>query len=339
MAFLLIVCGPSGSGKSALGVALAEAFRGEVLNMDSVQIYRGLDIGSAKLSLAERRGVAHHLLDLCDPCESFSVGQYLQRAESVIDEVVARGNLPVFVGGTTLYLTALLHGLATLPTRDPSIRAALASKTTEELHAQLETLDPESATRLHPRDRTRVVRAIEATLLAGRPLSAIHAEHRLATSKHRALILTPSWPREELYERINARTRQMISAGVLEEVAALVRAFGEDAPALNSIGYAECLSALRGVLPTEQLEEQIAQSTRRYAKRQLTYFRNEPTKRGWVVSPPAPARPHPPRHGEQLSSPSRALTFAQLTEEISVFQRHCHTEHHLWSLEGGALTR
>ncbi len=337
MAFLLIVCGPSGSGKSALGVALAEALEGEVLNMDSVQVYRGLEIGSAKLSLAERRGIPHHLLDICDPTEHFSVGAYLERAEATISSLEARGRLPIFVGGTTLYLTALLHGLATLPSRDADLRAALATKSDEALHAQLATLDPESAQRLHPHDRLRVARAIEASLLAGRPLSAVHAEHRREEGRHRALILTLAWPRDSLYARINTRTQRMLTDGLVQETSALLEKFGEGAPALSSIGYAETLDVLRGVLPREELESSIAQATRRYAKRQLTYLRNEPRKRGWVVTPSPLERLQPRRHGEQISSPSRTLTRAVLVQELLAFRGLSHPAHHLWCLDGSAL--
>ena len=287
MAFLLVVSGPSGSGKSALAVRLAEELSGEILNMDSVQVYRGLDIGSAKPTFAERRGVPHHLLDLVSPEARFSVGDYLGAAEPVINDLERRGKLSIVVGGTTLYLTALLHGLATLPQRNEELRDTLEAEASDALHRRLAAVDPTSALRLHPNDRVRVIRALEVCLSLGRPLSTFHDEHRYGNVRHRALILNLCWPRPELYRRINARAVTMVSSGLVAEVDGIIAQAGNDAPCLAAIGYAQARAVVLGTLAPELLANAVAQATRRYAKRQLTYLRNEPRKRGWRVEPGA----------------------------------------------------
>jgi tRNA dimethylallyltransferase len=284
---LLLISGPTAVGKSELALRLARALDGEILTIDSVQVYRGLDIGSAKPTAEEQSQVPHHLLDLSEPSTQSTVAHFLLEAERALSDVRSRGKLPIFVGGTGLYVTALLQGLAELPAADPELRAALELRETADLLRELTDRDPDSASRLHRHDRVRIVRALEAVLLSGAPASQVRQTHGHQTTVHPALCLIPIIDRELLHERINLRTRRMLQGGLMQEVRGLVRRYGADAPALEAIGYRECVAALNSAAGEEGLEEQIALKTRQFAKRQLTFWRNEPGKRGWAIRPHA----------------------------------------------------
>jgi len=307
---LVIIAGPTASGKSALGLALARELGGEILSIDSVQVYRGADIGSAKPTPAEQALVPHHLIDVVSPDEQFNVHDFVTRAEAAIADMAARGRVCVVIGGTTLYLTALLHGLAELPPGDAELRAELEDERSEDLHARLAALDPTSAARLHVNDRIRVIRAIESTLHGGRPAALAHGEHRFADVRYPAAIFVLARERLDLYERINRRAAEMVERGLLTETGDLIAQYGERLPVLRTLGYAQAAAVLRGELDIADLPESIAQATRRFAKRQVTYWRNEPTKRGWRTVPgsadPAVVLPQDPptgrrgRHGAEL---------------------------------------
>ncbi|MBN8550797.1 MAG: tRNA (adenosine(37)-N6)-dimethylallyltransferase MiaA [Deltaproteobacteria bacterium] len=282
---LLVIAGPTASGKSALSLSCARHLHAEILSVDSVQIYRGLDIGSAKLTLAQREGVPHHLLDIREPDAAFNVADFLREAEASISDIQGRGKSCVVCAGTTLYLTALLHGLVESPSQDLVYRASLEGRPSEDLHEALARLDPVSAQKLHPRDRVRLVRALEVAHLTGKAPSLLQSEHAYRTTKHAALILVLCWNRKDLYARINQRSQLMLEQGLVEETRALCQRFPEAKQALRTLGYAQAMDFLAGKLPEERLCEEIAMQTRRYAKRQMTYWRNEPAKRGWQQRP------------------------------------------------------
>ena len=274
---LIVVAGPTASGKSELAVSIAERFGGEIVNYDSLQLYRYLDIGTAKPSIAERRGVPHHLLDILDPNQVFTAGDFARLARATIGEVASRGRIPVMVGGTGFYLRATLDGLFHGPKRDEALRTRLSERSGERLHRILRRLDPAAAERIHPNDKQKLIRAVEVCLIARRPITEMfaHAEPPLTGAGVLKFGLDP--PRDELYERINRRTAEMFSSGLIDEVQAVLRrGFPESSKALEAIGYREALLHLRGELTLESAIATAQQSTRRYAKRQWTWFRREP---------------------------------------------------------------
>ena len=282
---LLLISGPTAVGKTALALSLAEALGGEIVNIDSVQLYRGLDIGSAKPSIVDRSRVPHHLFDIFEPTEQGTVARYISAALTTIGELRARGKLPILVGGTGLYITALLQGLADLPPVDAELRASLEAQSTAELRAKLVDLDEASARGIAPNDRIRTVRALETVLLSGIKASDLRTAHGYRTQQLATLTIIPLIDRDELYRRINLRSQKMLEQGLIEEVETLVQRYGIDAPALDAIGYREVVQVLQGAGDRAALAETIALNTRRFAKRQLTFWRNEPAKRGWLVRP------------------------------------------------------
>lgn len=286
MAQYLIVAGPTASGKSAIGVSLAQCFGGEVVNIDSVQLYKDLSIGSAKISLEQRQGIPHHLLDALSPAKTFDVAKYIRLAEQTAQEIQNRDKLPIFVGGTSLYISSLLHGLVDLPPSDHVLRADLEQRSVEDLYTELQQRDPETARTLHSNDKVRIVRAVEASIMTQNgDVSVKRKSHRKQEDLHQALIVVPMWPRSELYDRIDKRSKEMIDNGLVQETQMLIRNYGLNAPALKSIGYLETLQYLSGKLTPQQLVDEISQSTRRFAKRQMTWLRNEPMKKGWDIVP------------------------------------------------------
>ncbi len=277
---LVVVAGPTASGKSALAMELALRFRGEIVNCDSLQLHRGLDIGTAKTPPAERRDVPHHLFDILDPREVTTAGDYAVRARRVLGEIAQRGALPVIVGGTGFYLRALLDGLAQGPRRDEALRARLARMELHHagrLHRFLRRLDPATARRIHPNDTNKVIRAVEICLLSRRPATELFLQGKPALAGFRSLKLVLDPQRPALRERIAARTRSMFAAGLIGEVRALVaKGVPIDAKAFESIGYHEATEVLAERLSEDQAIQSTIIATRQYAKRQLTWFRREP---------------------------------------------------------------
>jgi len=277
---LVVVLGPTASGKSTLGIRLAEKLGGEILVCDSTQVYRHFDIGTAKVPAAEQRGIAHHLLDLCEPAEIFTAGDYRRRALEALNDLRARKILPILTAGTGLYLRALLEGLADAPQRSEEIRARLRKRAEqrglEHLHRALARLDPESAARISARDTQKIIRAIELRLLTGKPMGEIHRSGRDALQGYEIIKIGLLPPRAALYARIHARTEAMLAAGWLDEVRDLVaNGVPADAKPFQFIGYSQLREHLAGRLSETDAVQQIQQATRHFAKRQLTWFRKE----------------------------------------------------------------
>jgi tRNA dimethylallyltransferase len=277
----VIILGPTASGKSALAVRVAQQFDGEILACDSTQVYRGFDIGTAKPTEAERGGIPHHLMDLAAPSDIFTAGEYRRHAVKVLKDLARRGRLPVMTAGTGLYLRALLEGLADAPQRSEELRLRLTGiaerRGYPHLHRLLCRLDPPSAARISPNDKQKLVRAIEICLLAGQPLSSVHNSGRQPLQGYLPIKIGLHPPREQLRHRIELRVRQMIERGWLAEVAALLQQdTGASAKPFEFIGYRELRAYLQGRMTLEQATQAIAVSTRRYAKRQMTWFRKEP---------------------------------------------------------------
>ena len=279
-AALIVVAGPTASGKSALALRLAEVFGGEIVSCDSVAIYRGLDIGSAKPSRDDRARVPHHGLDLLDPDRPSTAGDYARVARGALAGIRDRNRLPILVGGTGLYLRATLEGLAPAPPRDEALRARLrahaARRGSASLHRLLRRFDPHAALLIHPNDGPKLVRSLEVSLLARRPQTEQWEAGREALLGFRALHLGLNPPRPALYHRIDVRAAAMFSDGLLEETEALAAQYGDDARALGSLGYAQALAVLRGRQSLPQALAEAQQGHRHYAKRQLTWFRREP---------------------------------------------------------------
>lgn len=276
---LSLLVGPTAAGKTALALELAERAGAEVLSLDSMLVYRGMDVGTAKPTREERARVRHHLVDLVEPSERFDVQRYLVAARAALDDVLRRGRRALFAGGTGFYLAAILRGLFEGPPVDPELRAALEERATAEggaaLHAELARRDPPSARRLHPNDARRLVRALEVLEQTGRPLSDWQREWRERPSRReaRARIAGLALDPEELDARIARRTEAMLDAGWREEALA-VRAGGGFGPsARQALGYAEVLAWADGDLSREEAAERIAARTRRFARRQATWYR------------------------------------------------------------------
>ena len=271
--------GPTGSGKSELAIRIAEAVGGEIVNCDSLQVYRGFDIGTAKVPVAERRGIPHHLIDVIDPAQLFTAGDYARLAEAALREIAGRARIPVVAGGTGFYLRALLDGLSPGPSRDEALRKRLERR--EEgrpgsLHRLLKRLDPAAAARIHPHDKNKIMRALEVRLIEGQPLSALFERGRAPLTGFRAIKLGLDPPREQLYERLNERTRLIFERGLAEEVRHLLAAgISRGSKPFESLGYKQTLQVVDGSLTFEEALESTQLETRQYAKRQITWFRKE----------------------------------------------------------------
>lgn len=291
---LAIICGPTGAGKSDLALALAGDLGGEIINADSLALYRGFDIGTAKPSPADLARVPHHLIDLLNPDEDFDAAAYLKKARPIVKELALRNAPALAAGGTGFYLRALTRGLFDGPGRDDAFRARLAEEAASgaDLHARLKKADPESAARLAPADRVRIERALEVFHLSGRPISQWQKEHALAERPFRVLPIVVDRPVEELDRRLKMRTEKMIASGLAEEAAGLLKIWPPDLKPFGAIGYKEILAHLRGEFSLDECREKIYIATRRYAKRQRTWFKGQMPEALWF---------HPDRYEEILS--------------------------------------
>ncbi|MGA1984087.1 MAG: tRNA (adenosine(37)-N6)-dimethylallyltransferase MiaA [Acidobacteriaceae bacterium] len=277
---LIVLCGPTASGKTALALALAERFSGEIVSCDSVAVYRGMEIGTAKPTPDERARVPHHLIDILTPDQPCTAGDYSRLAREAIAGITSRNHLPIIAGGTGLYLRALLDGLFPAPQRDEPLRAKLRARAKEQnpthLHHILTRLDPAAAALIHANDTPKIIRAIEVTLAARAPITQQWQQGRDALTGCRILRLGLNPPRADLYARINRRAYEMFDRGLVEETTQLVETYGFDCRAFTSLGYAQAIAVLRNQITREEAVALAAQGHRNYAKRQLTWFRKDP---------------------------------------------------------------
>ena len=275
----VLILGPTGSGKTALSLALGYRFNGEIVSCDSVAVYRGMDLGSAKPSLEERRSLPHHLIDVANPDEPFTAGEYSRQARQAMREIAARGHMPIVTGGTGLYLRAMTMGLFAGPKRHEDLRSRLNRSHQRHrsgwLHKMLQRLDPASAARIHSNDLPKVIRALEVCLTAKEPLSQAFASGRDPLTGFRLLRIGLNPPRQALYDRLNLRAAQMFHSGLVEEARTLLEKYGR-VKALDALGYRQALAVLDGTLDLEAAISAAQQGHRNYAKRQLTWFRREP---------------------------------------------------------------
>ncbi len=278
---ILIICGPTASGKSELALRLAHALDAEIVNADSMQIYRGLDIGTAKPSPEQQAEIRHHLIDVADPDQPFSAADFSAAADDAIRNIGSRGKRVVVAGGTGLYLRALVNGLVDSPSGAGELRQVLQDEAMKIGNAamleRLRQVDPELAAGLHPNNLVRIIRALEVHRLTGIPLSRYQKEHAFAARRYETLQIGISVDRGLLYERIDERVERMLAGGLLDEVGGLLTAgFGRDLKPMRSIGYKEASAHLCGELTAEEAARLIKRNTRHYAKRQLTWFKADP---------------------------------------------------------------
>lgn len=275
---LVVIAGPTGAGKSGLALHVARCFQGEIVNCDSLQLYRGFDVGTAKLPAPERHGIPHHMIDVLQPSEVYSAGDYARDARRIIARITASGHLPILAGGTGFYLRALLSGLPTLPGRDETVRARLMAREAKRagsLHRLLARLDPLAAARIHARDVQKLTRALEIRMLTRNPLPPSSSAEPLTGYRILKLGLQPE--RMSLYEALDARAAEMFRTGLIEEVQHLLAegCTGREKP-FESLGYKQALQFIRGALTVTQAIASTQVETRQYAKRQLTWFRRDP---------------------------------------------------------------
>jgi len=285
---IVVVCGPTASGKTALSIALAKAFDGEVVSADSMQIYRGMDIGTAKPTLEEREGIPHHMLDVAEPGESYSVSRYVQEATACVEDILSRGKLPIVCGGTGLYIDGLIRGTDYQPAgTDNGIREELEKEWEEQgaeaMMARLAAVDSQSAERLHLSDKRRILRALEVYLATGETITAHNARTKAIPPRFEAVMIgLNTQPRDILYGRIDRRVDVMLEQGLLQEVQTLLEKGLLEGTAAQAIGYKELLAHFRGEMTLEAAADLIRQKSRNYAKRQLTWFRRDERVK-WIV--------------------------------------------------------
>ena len=278
---ILVIAGPTAVGKTAQAVALATRFGGELIGADSVQVYKGFDIGSSKPTHRELMGVPHHMIDICEPTELIDAAEYAQRADRAIAEVARRGKLPIVVGGTGLWLRALTRGLVALPPVDRQLRARLEATWDAAggaaMHERLAQVDPLSASRIHPNDKLRVVRALEVFEQTGVPLGEARREHALGQPRYHALSYVLDLPGEQHRARVTERVQAMLAAGFVEEVRELLARHGGHARAFGAVGYRQMVEHLQAGVTLEETSKRIVRATLLYARRQRTWWSTDPS--------------------------------------------------------------
>jgi tRNA dimethylallyltransferase len=275
---LIIICGPTGIGKTAMAVAAAETFGGEIISADSMQVYRFMDIGTAKPTVEERARAPHHLIDIVDPDEEFDAARFSRAAREAAVAIDRRNAVPIVAGGTGLYIKAMLHGLFRAEPPDPLTRQRLRQEAdevgSEALHRRLDGIDAQAAGRIHHHDTFRIIRALETAAATGEPITDHHRRHGFRESPFRAMKIGLDMDRQALYDRIDRRVDAMIDAGLLDEVKGLLtRGFGGDLKSMQSLGYRHMIAFTTGRLTWEEAVRTMKRDTRRFAKRQLTWFR------------------------------------------------------------------
>ncbi|SEB16070.1 tRNA dimethylallyltransferase [Thalassobacillus cyri] len=282
------VVGPTAVGKTKLGVEIAKRFNGEVISGDSMQIYRGMDIGTAKVSQEEANGIPHHMIDIKNPEESFSVAEFQEKVTAAIEDILSRGKLPIIVGGTGLYIQSVLYAFnfseqkRSVETTE-RLEAELQEKGKKALHQCLAEIDPEQAEKIHPNNERRLIRALEIYESTGMTMSE-YQKNQSEESPYQPILIGLEMDREHLYDRINRRVDLMMEEGLLEEVHTLYEAGLEEAQSMKAIGYKEFIPYLRGEYDLERAVELLKRNSRRYAKRQYTYFRNKMDIRWYTIS-------------------------------------------------------
>lgn len=276
---IVVICGPTAVGKSKIALELAEKLGGEIVSADSGQVWEGLDIGTAKPVFDERRRVPHHLIDVSKPGDHFDVSRYVELADQAIAEISARGHIPFIVGGTGLYFRILLHGLCSAPPQDKEVRKKIVGEMDEKglahLYARFEKIDPEAAKKIHPNDKTRIIRALEVFEITGHPISHFQNQHRFQKPRYEAKQIGLNCDRALLHKNIERRVDWMIANGWGEEARELLKFYTADSQALQSIGYRELVAHLQGKISLEETVAEIKKQTRAYARRQLTWFRSD----------------------------------------------------------------
>ena len=279
MTNLICIAGPTASGKTALSIALAKELNAEIVSCDSMQIYRRMDIGTAKPTVEERAGIPHYMLDVAEPTEDFSVSRYCEMAGPIVDSILARGKTCIIVGGTGLYMDSLIRGNSFAPFPSTGMREKLEAQPIEDVYAQLQAVDPEAAARLHLSDKKRIIRAMEVYLETGETITAHNARTQAIPPRY-----TPTWfaledeNRQDLYHRIDRRVDGMLQMGLIAEIKNLLDSgIPTDCTAMQAIGYKEFLAAMDGRITVEEAADQVRQASRHYAKRQLTWFRRNPS--------------------------------------------------------------
>ena len=285
---IITIAGPTASGKTALSIQLAKELGGEIVSCDSMQVYKDMDIGTAKPTLEEQEGIPHHMLSVAEPWEDFSVSRYCAMADPIVEDILRRGKSPIIVGGTGLYMDALIRGNAFAPCpstgRREELEALAASQGIEAVIEKLQKVDPESAARLHPSDQKRIIRAMEVYLETGMTITEHNRKTQEIPPKYQPIrFALTDRQRQTLYDRIDRRVDAMVEAGLMEEIQGLLaRGIPEKCTAMQAIGYKEFVAALHGAFTLEEAAQQVKQSSRRYAKRQLTWFRRNP-ENIWLI--------------------------------------------------------
>lgn len=278
---IFLLAGPTAAGKTEYAVALAQRHNAEIISADSMQVYKYLNIGTAKPTPEERKGIPYHLIDFVDPAEQFNAAEFIKLADEKIAEISTRGRIPLVVGGTGMYIRSLLHGLFEEPSKDPEVRRELEAIAEKEglisLYKRLQAIDPESASRIHPSDRLRILRALEVFLVTGEKISTLQRLSQQQHPRYEYSLVVLNWERRKLYQRIDQRVEKMFASGFVEEVKQLLNmGYNERAPGFQALGYQQVISFLRGEISLTETVKRVKYATHHYAKRQLTWFRGMP---------------------------------------------------------------
>ena len=275
---IVAIIGPTASGKTSLGIQLANLFNGEIISADSMQIYQYMDIGTAKPTPEELQAAPHHLIDITPPDLPLNAGMFVEHADKAIQIISQLGKVPIVLGGTSLYVRTLIEGMIGAPEAPPGIKKKIQQDIEEKgldyCYQRLKALDPESALELHINDLSRIVRALEVYLTTGKSIKMLQKEHRFQDRRYQPFYIGLDWPREILYQRINERVKIMVQQGLIEETRGLLKkGYDKKLPALNSIGYRQAVLYLEGIMTQDEMIADIQQKTRRYAKKQMTWYR------------------------------------------------------------------